>query len=99
MRIYYVVNYIVSQFWDSQAENRIISTVCCFMHLKTQILLFLIWFVMNMQYTILDSFLFSSIYIYQNKKWLHKEAYVSIVPVTGKISFDYFKPRGMKQAV
>lgn len=64
MRIYYVVNYIVSQFWDSQAENTIISTVCCFMYLKAQILLFLIWFVMNMQYTVLGSFIKNVEYFY-----------------------------------
>lgn len=64
MRIYSGVNYIVSQFGDSQAKNRIISKVYCFMHLKTEMLLFLIWFVMNMQYTVLYSFIQNVEYFY-----------------------------------
>lgn len=47
-------------------------------------------------------FLFSSISIYikgKIKSGCIRKLDVPIVPVTGKVSFDYFKPRGMKRAV
>lgn len=54
----------LSQFWDSQTENSFIATVYCFIHLKTQILLFPVSFMMNMQYIVLDSFIKNVEYFY-----------------------------------